>query len=144
MKRKRLSVLLAIGMALGMTVCVHAEEPVEIHLANWRVEEIEAFEEINAAFMEEYPNIKPVYDAIVATEYDSKLSIDLNTKQAADIVYVRPFDRGRDLYDAGYLDVLDETSVPNLKDVASIQTDVYADPDTGAVFAAPFMYINYG
>lgn len=76
-------------------------EVVEIHMANWRTEEIEAFEEINAEFMKEYPNIRPVYDAIKATEYDSKISIDLQNGTAADLIYVRPFDRGCDLYEAG-------------------------------------------
>lgn len=120
------------------------DEVVEIHLANWRTEEIEAFEEINAEFMKEYPNIRPVYDAIKATEYDSKISIDLQNGTAADLLYIRPFDRGYDLYKGGYIDVLTEDQVPNLANIADLQKDVYREESTGTIYAAPYCYINYG
>lgn len=120
------------------------EEVVEIRMSNWRVEEIEAFEEINAEFMKEYPNIKPVYDAIKATEYDSKISIDLQNNTAADLLYIRPFDRGQDLYEQGYIEAITQEQVPNLANTTTMQTDVYTDGETGTVYAVPYMYINYG
>ncbi len=120
------------------------EEVVEIHMANWRTEEIEAFEEINAEFMKEYPNIRPVYDAIKATEYDSKISIDLQNGTAADLIYVRPFDRGCDLYEAGYLDPITTEQVPNMANTTKLQTDVYTEEESGTIYAMPYMYINYG
>lgn len=120
------------------------EDVVEIHMANWRTEEIEAFEKINAEFMKEYPNIRPVYDAIKATEYDSKISIDLQNGTAADLFYVRPFDRGCDLYKAGYLEPISTEEVPNMANTTELQTDVYTDEESGTIFATPYMYINYG
>lgn len=169
MKRKLMALLLVLAMLCTLVACggsapesegepsaeapapapaqqdnASADEVVEIHMANWRVEEIEAFEAINAEFMKEYPNIKPVYDAIKATEYDSKIAMDFSSGTCADIVYVRPFDRGYDLYKAGYLEPLTVDTVPNLANVASLQTDVYAEGDTGVIYAAPATYINYG
>lgn len=160
MKRRVLALLLTVAMVLVLAACGSknnsnngnasgdgsgtSDDVVEIHLANWRVEEIAAFEEINAAFMEEYPNIRPVYDAIQATEYDSKLAIDLTAGTAADIVYVRPFDRGYDLYKSGYLEPLDAEKIPNLNNISDLQTAVYQEDSTGTIYGAPFMYINYG
>jgi len=170
MKRKMIALLLVMAMLFTLTACggsapqpeseapaaidapqsapapapAPEEEIVEIHMANWRVEEIAAFEEINAEFMKEYPNIRPVYDAIKATEYDSKIAMDFTSGTAADIVYVRPFDRGYDLYEAGYLEPLTVDTVPNLANVAPLQTDVYAEASTGTIYAAPATYINYG
>ena len=160
MKRRVLALLMATATVFTLAACggkngnsggdpsdsgsSTSDEVVEIHLANWRVEEIEAFEEINAAFMKEYPNIRPVYDAIQATEYDSKLAIDLTAGTAADIVYVRPFDRGYDLYKNGYLDALDPAEISNLNNISALQTAVYQEDSTGTIYGAPFMYINYG
>lgn len=117
---------------------------VEIHLANWRVEEIDAFKAINEEFMKEYPNIRPVYDAIKAQEYDSKMSIDLSGGAGADLIYVRPFDRGYDLYKAGYIDALTQDMVPNLANTSDLQKSIYTETSTGTIFAMPFIYINYG
>lgn len=170
MKRKLMALLLVMAMLCSLAACggstpqaggesapaapaapdtpqqdnAGSEEIVEIHMANWRVEEIEAFEAINAEFMKEYPNIRPVYDAIKATEYDSKIAMDFTSGTCADIVYVRPFDRGYDLYKAGYLEPLTLETVPNLANVAALQTDVYAEAGTGVIYAAPATYINYG
>ena len=164
MKRKLIAMLILGAMLLSMAACgsepeaepaqtnapaaedaaVQADEVVEIHLANWRVEEIEAFKEINAEFMKEYPNIRPVYDAIKATEYDSKLSIDLTSGTAADIVYVRPFDRGYELYKNGYLDALDPAKLPNMANITDLQASVYTEASTNTLYGAPFIYINYG
>ncbi|MGI5977478.1 MAG: ABC transporter substrate-binding protein [Candidatus Limivicinus sp.] len=165
MKRKLIAMVLMAAMILTLAACgsgnteeapAAAEKPeeaqavsqdtdevVEIHLANWRTEEIEAFEEINAEFMKEYPNIHPVYDAIKNTEYDSKLSIDLTSGTAADIVYVRPFDRGYDLYKNGYLEALDRDKLPNMSNISDLQASVYTEDSTSTLFGAPFMYINY-
>lgn len=168
MKHKIVALLLVLAMVLSLAACGDgtatppettqaqtqngvgtqedpaSDEIVEIHMANWRVEEIEAFEAINAEFMKAYPNIRPVYDAIKATEYDSKITMDFASGTGADIVYVRPFDRGYDLYAAGYLEPLTLENVPNLANVASVQTDVYAEADTGVIYGAPATYINYG
>lgn len=116
---------------------------VELRLASWRVEEIEAFKKLNAEFNKEYPNIKIKYEPVKATEYDSMLSMALSTNTAADLMYVRPFDRGLNLFESGNLVELTEKDIPNLKNMPASQASVYQTKD-GKIYALPYIYVSYG
>lgn len=159
MKNWAIKVLLVLTLVLALTVTAVGcggggdKEPVdegsqedgvvELTLTSWRVEEIEAFEKLNAEFNKKYPNIKVKYDAITATEYDSILSLNLSTDTAADLMYVRPFDRGNNLFESGYLLEITEENVPNLAAVSETQRQVYTTDD-GKLNSAPYIYVSYG
>lgn len=129
----------------GFSTAFAAEKSktVEITLTSWRTEEINAFKILNDAFMKTHPNIKVKYAPIKNTEYDSQLSMSFTTKSAADIVYVRPFDRGYNLFKSGNLLEINEKNIPNLKNFPKSQIDIYRSPD-GKVFAVPYIYVSYG
>ena len=118
-------------------------EAVEIRLASWRVEEIEAFKKLNEEFSKEFPNIKVKYESVKATEYDSILATSFATNTAADLAYIRPFDRGVNLFEAGNIIELSEKELPNLKNISDTQKKVYQDKD-GKLFALPYIYVSYG
>lgn len=118
------------------------KEVVEITLTSWRVEEIEAFEKLNAEFEKEYPNIKVVYEPVRATEYDSQLGTSLTTGTVADMMYLRPFDLGQSIYDSGYLLELNEENIPNLKNFSDTQISIY-QTDEGNIYGLPYMYVSY-
>lgn len=118
-------------------------DKVTLQFASWRVEEIEAFKQLNAKFNEEYPNIEIKYEPIKATEYDSALNTALSTGTGADLYYVRPFDLGLNLYKAGHLLEVTEENVPNIANVSDSQKSVYVD-ESNKLFAAPYVYVAYG
>lgn len=118
-------------------------EKVTLHVSSWRVEEIEAFKKINAEFNKEYPNIEIMYEPIKATEYDSALNTALETETGPDLFYVRPFDRGTNIFKSGNLLELDKEKVPNLANINETQQAVYQDADK-KLFAVPYIYVAYG
>ncbi|WP_258360823.1 ABC transporter substrate-binding protein [Moorella sulfitireducens] len=157
-KRKNLLVFLAAVLGLAMLAGCGGqkqtgqapqggsgdkEQDVELRLASWRVEEIEAFKKLNEEFNKEYPNIKIKYEPVKATEYDSLLSMALSTNTAADLMYIRPFDRGLNLFESGNLVELSEKDVPNLKNIPDSQMRVYRTPD-GKIYALPYIHVSYG
>ncbi|KUO51623.1 MAG: hypothetical protein APF76_13335 [Desulfitibacter sp. BRH_c19] len=151
--KKFLVLLLVLGLAIGSLAGCSTSEPdeegepedgiVEITLTSWRTEEIEAFKILNAEFNKEYPDIRVKYDPIKNTEYNSVLSMSLNTNTAADLMYVRPFDRGVSLFESGYLVEMNEENLPNLASVPETQRQVYKSED-GKLNSAPYMYVSYG
>lgn len=120
-----------------------SDDKVTLQFASWRVEEIEAFKQLNAKFNEEYPNIEIKYEPIKATEYDSVLNTALSTGTGADLYYVRPFDLGLNLYKSGHLLEVTEENVPNIANVSESQKSVYVD-ENNTLFAAPYVYVAYG
>lgn len=158
MWKKSFILLIVLGLALGGLVGCgtsggdsgsqdpngdNGEEVVEITLTSWRTEEIAAFEKLNAEFNKEFPNIRVKYEPIQNTEYDSVLSMSLNTNTAADLMYVRPFDRGVSLYESGYLLEITEENTPNLANISQAQRDVYMTDD-GELSSLPYIYVSYG
>ncbi|MDW7673949.1 MAG: extracellular solute-binding protein [Bacillota bacterium] len=151
--KKFLLFALVLSLVLGTLVGCSSSTPdtqgpeedgvVEITLTSWRTEEIEAFKLLNAEFNKEFPNIKVKYEPIKNTEYDSVLSMSLNTNTAADLMYIRPFDRGVSLFESGYLLEVTEENLPNLANVAETQRQVYMSED-GKLNSAPYIYVSYG
>src|SRR5690625_2143143 len=101
------------------------DEEVTLDIFSWRSGDTEEFDEIIAAFNEEYPDIHINFDPTTAPEYDSALNTQLSTGTAADIFFVRPFALGENIYDAGHLEVITEEDIENLTAVDDIQRDIY-------------------
>ncbi|GAB3806862.1 ABC transporter substrate-binding protein [Virgibacillus kimchii] len=119
-------------------------EEVTLDIFSWRSGDTEEFDEIIAAFNEEYPDIQINFDPTTAPEYDSALNTQLSTGTAADIFFVRPFALGENIYDSGHLEVITEEDIENLSAVDDIQKDIYTSDDTGELYAMPFNFVSYG
>lgn len=146
--------LMIIGLILGSVACTKKtstenetnptnQKQVELKFQSWRFEEVEAFNKLNSEFNKEYPNIKVVYEPIKATEYDKSIITNFSANAAPDILYVRPFDRGENLFETGNIIELDDAKIPNLKNVSDTQKKVYMDKN-GKIFAVPYIYVSYG
>src|SRR5690625_937831 len=120
------------------------DEAVTLDIFSWRSGDTEEFDEIIAAFNEEYPDIHINFDPTTAPEYDSALNTQLSTGTAADIFFVRPFALGENIYDAGHLEVITEEDIENLTAVDDIQRDIYTSSETDELYALPFNFVSYG
>lgn len=92
---------------------------------------------INAAFHEEYPDIEVVFNGVTATEYDSVLQTKLSSGNAEDILFLRTFGTGKQIYDAGYVLPLTENEIPNLSKIDDTYETPWTDVKTGTVYGAP-------
>ncbi|MDA8335475.1 MAG: extracellular solute-binding protein [Peptococcaceae bacterium] len=151
MKAKKQPMLLAaVVLVLTLSVILAGcgtqaatGKTVVLRFTTWRPTDAAAFAKLNAAFEKTHPNIQIKYQPVQPTEYDSQLSTALDTNTAADLMYVRPFDRGYILYQSGHLLQLTDKNVPNLKNIPASQMQVYQSPH-GKIYALPYIYISYG
>ena len=145
--KKTLALTLALTLVLALLSCVApalAEEVIEISMASWRTEDVGAWEQINAEFMKEFPNIKPTFNPIKNTEYDSYVQAAVASNTADDVLMVRSFDAGLRLFDTGALLVLSEDELPNLADMPIGTKTPFMTTD-GQIYAAPegLVYLGF-
>lgn len=161
--KKILALLLCATMALGLIGCggsapatdaapAAAEEAapakeaapaaeasgdvISLNVTSWRTDDAEAWGRINAAFHELYPNIEVTFNGVTATEYDSVLQTKLASGNAEDIMFLRTFGTGRQIYDAGYVLPISEADVPKLADIPAASKTPWSTED-GTVYGVP-------
>lgn len=162
--KKILALLLCATMALGLIGCggsapatdaapAAAEEAapakeeaapaaeasgdvISLNVTSWRTDDAEAWGRINAAFHELYPDIEVTFNGVTATEYDSVLQTKLASGNAEDIMFLRTFGTGRQIYDAGYVLPISEADVPKLADIPAASKTPWSTED-GTVYGVP-------
>jgi len=117
-------------------------EPVTLVFGSWRTEDIDLMNEINSAFTEKYPNITIDFQPTKNTEYDVQLSSSLETGTGPDVMYLRSFDEGEAVYDAGYLVELND-KVPALADFPAAAINAW-DTDDGVIYGVPIAGVTHG
>lgn len=111
-------------------------EVITLNVTSWRTDDAAYWAEINAAFHAQYPNIEVIFNGVTATEYDSVLQTKLQSGNAEDIMFLRTFGTGKQIYEAGYLVDLGEDVIPNLSKI----DDAYEAPwtsEAGVVYGVP-------
>ncbi|MHB9128868.1 MAG: ABC transporter substrate-binding protein, partial [Candidatus Humimicrobiaceae bacterium] len=121
---------------------VQEQEKVTITVTDWRTEDMEAMNKINAAFMEKYPNITVKFDPIKNTEYFAQLQTALETKSDKyDIIGLFPFGVVKTYYDNGYTLALNDL----VKNLSNIPKDILAKYSSGgSVVAVPVAAVAHG
>jgi len=112
------------------------EEIVTIRYTSLRTEDTDRVNRINEIFMENHPNIKVEFEPIKNTEYDAYLKTTLETGVGADVVMLRSFDGGRQIFDGGYLVELNDL-IPNFNDFTSNSVDAWKTED-GVIYGVPY------
>lgn len=113
------------------------KEPIVLRYTSLRTEDVERESRINAEFTKKFPNIKIKFEPIKNTEYDTALKTSLETGVAADIVILRSYDGGRQIFDSGYLLALNNL-VPNIKaDFTQNSVATWATED-GTIYGVPY------
>jgi len=117
-------------------------EAVELTLGSWRVDDVEAWNAILAAFNEEYPNITVNFDPTNPPDYNATLRTQLETGTAPDLYFVRSFATGLELFDEGYVASL--ADLPGLEENISEGARAPWATAEGESFAVPIAAVSHG
>ncbi len=128
-------VVLSVGMIFAQAQ-TEKDAGIKLTVTSWRVEDADSWNRINAEFTKENPNISISYEPITATEYDSVLMASLQSGRAADIMFLRTYGVGRQIFDAGYVHPLSERDVPNLKALPDSAINPWRT-EAGVVYGVP-------
>ena len=117
------------------------DEKVILTLGSWRTDDIEQMNRFLAVFNAQYPHITVEFDPASDTEYDSILHIQLENGIAPDLFYLRSFSFSRPLFDAGYLEPLQD--LPGLDDnfIPEARTPWATDDDEP--YGVPFIATSH-
>lgn len=144
--KKTLGILLILTLAAGALFAggsSGAEEgKAKLVFTSWRTEDIERMNRINKVFMDANPDIIVDFQPIKDTEYDAQLKSSLETGVAADIVFLRSYDSGRQIWDTGKLLPLDDV-VPALADFPPAARGAWSTDD-GTMYAVPSVGVTHG
>ncbi len=119
-----------------------AGDKVKLVFTSWRTEDIERMNRINEAFTKEYPNIVIDFQPVKDTEYDAQLKQSLAAGVGADIIFLRSYDSGYQIYKTGSLADLND-KIPALKDFPSAAVAAWATPEMVS-YAIPAAGVVHG
>ena len=134
--------VLVIGAVFAGGSSEATAEQTTIIVTSWRTEDIERMNRINAVFSAANPDIRVEFQPIKDTEYDAQLKSSLETGVAADVIFLRSFDAGRQIWDTGQLLPLDDV-VPGLDRFPASARGAWSTDD-GTVYGVPFAGVTHG
>ena len=147
MKKLIIAVLLIFTVA-SFTFAGGAQETessdgkVKLVFTSWRTEDIERMNRINDEFTKKYPNIEIDFQPVKDTEYDAQLRQSLAAGVGADIIFLRSYDSGYQIYKTDSLQELN-SELPALKDFPSAASAAWSTPD-GTSYAIPSVGVVHG
>lgn len=144
MKKKRYLTLLFVFTLFGVLLISgigFTAETVTLTLGSWRVDDVVQVNKLLDAFHQTHPNIRIKFTPTNPPDYNAVLRTQLTGGTGPDLMYVRSFKVGQDLFADGYLESL--TSLPNLNENYS-QGSLEAWSLDGVPFAVPFMAVSHG
>jgi raffinose/stachyose/melibiose transport system substrate-binding protein len=149
---KKIALLLSVLFAVTiLTGCQKKEESkttevkvekVKLVFTSWRTEDIERMNRINAEFTKAYPNIEIDFQPVKDTEYDAQLRQSLAAGVGADVIFLRSYDSGYQIYKTGSIQDLNAI-LPELKDFPSAAVAAWATPE-GESYGIPAAGVVHG
>ncbi len=138
---RRLTVLLVVLAVMITSGTIVGAQPVTLTLGSWRVDDVEQVHRLLDAFHELHPDIRIKFNPTNPPDYNAVLRTQLTGGTGPDIMYVRSYKVGQDLFAEGYLEPVSD--LPNLKENYS-QGSLEAWSLDGVAFAVPFMAVSHG
>lgn len=125
---------------------VSTEKPKEVMLTmgSWRVDDVEQMNHILAKFHELHPNITVHYDTYGTSDvgvYNPMVESMLKQGTAPDLFYLTSYGFSRQLYDAGYLEPLDDLA--GLKENFAPAMLAPWSSEKGATYGVPFIATSH-
>lgn len=128
---------------LGSVSCTKStDEELTLTVSSWRTDDISQMNRINALFTASHPNVTINFQPINATEYDESTRENLELGTGADILFLRSYDKGRDLYDSGYLYDLTE-EIPSLSSFSEVPVKAWTTEDL-VTYGVPSVGVTHG
>ncbi len=128
---------------MGSVLPAGAQEPTEVTVWSWRIEDEAAYEQMFAAFTAANPDITVKFEPTVDTEYETRLTTALQAGEGPDIAQLKPYGELQPVIQAGYLEPLDGV-VSGLADFYPTALDGARSVDDGHVYGVPYALPNMG
>jgi raffinose/stachyose/melibiose transport system substrate-binding protein len=139
----RFLLLFIVVQIWGLSAVTHAQEKVAVlTMGSWRTDDIVQMNLFLDAFHLQHPQIRIRFDPTSPPQYDQVLAAQLQGGTAPDLFFLRSFSTSRKLFDAGFLESLD-----NLPGLATRFHPLHLQPwqsANGSVYGVPFVAVSHG
>jgi len=135
-------IFVSIVILLIFSGCEKTTEPVELTFASWRIDDVTEMNRINALYTKAHPEVSIRFEAYDPLAYQDIEVGKLSKGEGADILFLWSYDKGRELFDAGYLYDL-TTKIPNLSAYAQIPLKAWTT-QTGVTYGVPSVGVTHG
>ncbi|WP_028973090.1 ABC transporter substrate-binding protein [Spirochaeta cellobiosiphila] len=106
----------------------NSSNKVKLVFTSWRTEDIDRMNRINKTFTKQHPNIEIDFQPIKDTEYDAQLKQSLAAGTGADIIFLRSYDSGYQIYKTDSLIDLNKM-IPELDSFPKAAVDAWSTPE---------------
>ncbi|MCL4454842.1 MAG: ABC transporter substrate-binding protein, partial [Deinococcus sp.] len=135
-----LAVALMGGSLFGVAL---AQGKSKLTIESWRNDDLKIWRDsILPAFMKKYPNVEVVFSPSAPTEYNAALEAKLKAGTAGDLITCRPFDKSLELFNAKYLDSLN--NLPGMKNFSEVAKAAWSTDDGKTTFCVPMASVIHG
>lgn len=137
---------------IGMTVVSWASgrkervkvphERISLTLYSWKPGDAYLIEQLARSYRQTGSNVEIIFQSVPENEYDTSVLVRLESGTAPDLIYARPYEQGRQLFNSGFL-----KSCTDIPGVMACFTDSNLRPwqvPDGNVFAVPLAAVSHG
>ena len=145
MKRVRcLPVILALALVVSLFAVStgFSAGKVTLTLGSWRVDDVEQINKLLNAFTKKHPDITVKFNPTNPPDYNAVLRTQLTGGTGPDLMYLRSFKTGLDLFNDGFVEPL--TGVPGLKENYSEGSLSPWTTPGGVNYGLPFIAVSHG
>ncbi len=132
----------AVITVWGINSCKKSEQTTELTFTSWRIDDVDAMNRINALFTATHPNITVKFSALDPTVYDAITNSNLANGTGSDILFLWSYDKGRLLYDSGYLADLTRI-IPNLTAFPVVPLKAWST-ESAVTYGVPSVGVTHG
>lgn len=143
MHRRYARILAGVLGAAGVLLSTVAFAATTVTVWSWRTDDIQAYNQMFAAFEKTHPDIKVDFVATRDTEYETRLGTALRANRGPDIAQLKPYGELQPLVDAGYLVKLDG-KIPALSSFYPNALDGARSIKDHGVYGVPYSLVNMG
>ncbi len=131
-----MSRLLTCRLALFVLFLAPVVSAQNLSMWSWRTEDVDAYNEILAAYTAENPDLTVNFEAFLNTEYNTLVSTSLQAGDAGDVVQTRSYGGVKSWIDGGYLEPLDGRE--SLANYDAGVLDAVRSQENDQVYGVPF------
>ncbi len=131
-----MSRLLTCRLALFVLFLAPVVSAQNLSMWSWRTEDVDAYDEILAAYTAENPDLTVDFEAFLNTEYNTLVSTSLQAGDAGDVVQTRSYGGVKSWIDGGYLEPLDGRE--SLANYDAGVLDAVRSQENDQVYGVPF------
>jgi len=137
----RYSIFVCLALAFT-TGCDEDKDATELTFTSWRTDDVDEMNQVLELYNQSHQSILIKFDPVEVNVYETTTLDRLSRGEGADIILLRPYDKGLEVHDKGYLSDLTGL-VTNLSEYSATSKNAWRNDD-GIQYGVPSVGVTHG